>query len=432
MGGIFSFRDQRSLLLQLKNNLKFDSTRSKKLVQWNEISDCFWQGVICEEGLVAGLNLSNESITGGIENSSLFNLEYLKSLDLSYNKINSMIPSRIGDLTNLSHLNLSNAGFEGQIPGGMSNLTRLVALDLSIQANLVPSSLKLENPNLSMLIKNLKQLEELYLDGLNITVRGNEWCQALSSSVLNLRVLSLSHCNLSGPVDKSLLKLKSLSVIRLDSNKFSASVPEFFVSFSNLVSLRLSTCQLNGVFPKEIFKVPTLQSLDISNNPSLQGSLPEFSKNSALQRLVLGNTNFSGRYQHQSVIFKTCPVPSTHREGLHKLVYLDLSFSLSILLISGVVRELIRRLEAWILFEKACKFSLPLHIPTYIAKSSINCKPDSKVSNRDSSLSWQMGCVSLLPLHSVKAQNDSASTTSRSCRRSHRVHSAAPPDSNMK
>ncbi|KAF3457431.1 hypothetical protein FNV43_RR02089 [Rhamnella rubrinervis] len=53
----------------------------------------------------------------------------------------------------------------------------------------------------------------------------------------------------------------------------------------------------------------------------------------------------------------------------------------------GVVRELIRRLEAWILFEKAYKFSLPLHIPTYFAKSSINCKQDPKVPNRDSSLS---------------------------------------------
>ncbi|KAF3448069.1 hypothetical protein FNV43_RR08777 [Rhamnella rubrinervis] len=379
--------DQRSLLLQLKKNLKFNSARSKKLVQWNEASDCcLWQGVICEEGRVTGLNLSNESITGGIDNSSLFNLQYLKSLDLSYNNINSMIPSRIGDLTNLSRLNFSNAGFEGQIPGGISNLTRLVALDLSIQPNLVPSSLKLENPNLSMLVKNLKQLEELYLDGLNITVRRNEWCQALSSSVLNLRVLSLSNCNLSGPVDKSLLKLKSLSVIRLDSNNLSASVPEFFVNFSNLVSLRLSTCRLNGVFPKGIFKVPTLQSLDISNNPSLHGSLPEFAKNSDLQRLVLGNTNFSGAlptsignlqnlsslelancsfdeklpnsmtkltqlvhldlsmnkftgpipsfnmsssltYIDLSHNGLTGTVPSTHWEGLHKLVYLDLRYN---------------------------------------------------------------------------------------------------------
>ncbi|KAF3447726.1 hypothetical protein FNV43_RR08429 [Rhamnella rubrinervis] len=374
--------DQQSLLLQLKDNLKFDPARSKNLVKWNKTSDCcIWRGVICEEGRVTGLNLNNESITGGVENSSLFNLQYLKSLDLSYNNINSMIPSRIGDLTNLSHLNFSNAGFQGQIPGGISNLTRLVALDLSIQPKF---ELKLENPNLSMLVKNLKQLEELYLDGLNITVRGNEWCQALSSSVLNLRVLSLSDCNLSGPVDKSLLKLKSLSVIRLDSNNFSASVLEFFVNFSNLVSLNLSTCRLNGVFPKEIVKVPTLQSLDMSNNPSLQGSLQEFAKNSALQRLVLGNTNFSGalptsignlqnlsRLELASCYFDeklpnsmtkltqlvhvdlsmnnftgpipsfnmstnltyidlshnglTGTVPSTHWEGLHKLVYLDLS-----------------------------------------------------------------------------------------------------------
>ncbi|KAF3447725.1 hypothetical protein FNV43_RR08428 [Rhamnella rubrinervis] len=379
--------DQQSLLLQLKNNLKFHPTRSKNLVTWNKTFDCcIWQGVVCEEGRVTGLNLSNKSITGGVENSSLFNLQYLKSLDLSYNNFNSKIPPKIGNLANLSVLNFSKAGFEGQIPEEISNLTRLVALDLSIQPYFIPSSLKLENPNLSMLVKNLKQLEELYLDGLDITVRGNEWCQALSSSVLNLRVLSLSNCYLSSPVDKSLLKLKSLSVIRLDGNNFSTSLPEFFVNFSNLVSLSLSTCQLNGVFPKEIFKVPTLQSLDILNNPSLQGSLPEFSKNSDLQRLVLGNTNFSGalptsignlqnlsRLELSNCSFDgrlpnsmtkltqlvhfdlsmnnftgpipsfnmstnltyidlshnglTGTVPSTHWEGLHKLVYLDLRYN---------------------------------------------------------------------------------------------------------
>ncbi|PON94315.1 LRR domain containing protein [Trema orientale] len=287
---------QQSLLLQLKNDPAFNATESKKLKQWNQSSDCcLWDGVTCDDkGRVTGLSLSNESISGDIDNSSLFNLQHLESLDLSYNNFNSTIPARIGNLTALSYLNLSNAGFGGQIPKEISQLTRLVILDLSTLSFLQISSLKLEDPNLRMLAQNLSQLEELYLDSVNISAAGGEWCQALSSSVTKLQVLSLTNCFLSGPIDQSLENLRSLSVIRLDNNNLNASVPEFFSSFTNLTSLRLSSCGLEGVFPKKIFQVRTLKVIDISNNQLLKGSLPEFQRNNALQRVVLRQTNVSG------------------------------------------------------------------------------------------------------------------------------------------
>ena len=111
---------QQSLLLKLKDTLIFNASSSGILAMWNRSSDCCtWKGVTCEEGRVTGLILSNESITGGIDNpSSLFRLQYLKSLDLSSNNINSKIPSRIRKLQSLSFLNFSNAGFVGQIPKG--------------------------------------------------------------------------------------------------------------------------------------------------------------------------------------------------------------------------------------------------------------------------------------------------------------------------
>ncbi|KAF3447710.1 hypothetical protein FNV43_RR08413 [Rhamnella rubrinervis] len=246
------------LLLQLKDNLKFYPARSKNLVKWNKTSD----------SLVTG------------------------------------------NLANLSVLNFSNAGLEGQIREEISNLTRLVALDLSIQPLLIPPPLKLENPDLSMLVKNLKQLEELYLDGLNITERGNEWCQALSSSVPATVIV----------------------MIRLDANNFFAPVPEFFVSFSNLISLSLSTCQLNGVFSKEIFKVRACQllfdeklpnsmakliqlvHLDLSMN-MFAGPIPSFNMSTNLTYIDLSHNGLTGT------------VPSTHWVGLHKLVYLDLRYN---------------------------------------------------------------------------------------------------------
>ncbi|KAG6640234.1 hypothetical protein CIPAW_10G158600 [Carya illinoinensis] len=287
-----------------------------------------------------GLNLSSESISGGLDNSSsLFSLQYLQNLSLAYNKFNySQFPSGFDKLTNLRHLNLSNAGFAGQIPIELSSLRRLVILDLSTLYFPEIPPLKLENPNLEMLVQNFAELIELYLDGVNISEQGDEWCGALSSSLKNLTVLSLSNCNLLGPLNPSLLKLQSLSSIRLDNNNLSALVPEFFANFTNLTSLRLSSSGLFDIFPEKIFQVPTLEVLDLSNNARLGGSLPDFPQNGYLRTLVLSHTNFSGKLPHSignltmlsRMDFSSCnfsgSIPTT-MANLTQLLYLDMSFN---------------------------------------------------------------------------------------------------------
>ncbi|KDO39391.1 hypothetical protein CISIN_1g001624mg [Citrus sinensis] len=289
--------DQQSLLLQMKSSLVFNSSLSFRMVQWSQSTDCCtWCGVDCDEaGRVIGLDLSEESISGRIDNSSpLLSLKYLQSLNLAFNMFNATeIPSGLGNLTNLTHLNLSNAGFAGQIPIQVSAMTRLVTLDLSSSYSF-GGPLKLENPNLSGLLQNLAELRALYLDGVNISAPGIEWCQALSSLVPKLRVLSLSSCYLSGPIHPSLAKLQSLSVICLDQNDLSSPVPEFLADFFNLTSLNLSSSGLNGTFPETILQVHTLQTLDLSGNSLLRGSLPDFPKNSSLRTLMLSYANFSG------------------------------------------------------------------------------------------------------------------------------------------
>ncbi|KAA8517751.1 hypothetical protein F0562_015244 [Nyssa sinensis] len=331
--------DQRSLLLQLKNSLQFNSTFSTKLIHWDQSSDCCrWSGVTCDNAShVVGLDLNSESIYGGIDHSSgLFSFQFLQSLNLANNRFNStQIPSRFGNLTSLRYLNLSNSGFSGQIPIELSYMRRLVNLDLSSFYGLGFSSLKLENPNLKTLIANLTELTELRLDGVNISAKGNEWCKALSL-LPSLRVLSLSNCDLSGPLDSSLAELLSLSVIRLDRNNLSAPIPEFFANYSNLTSLSLSACGLTGTFPEEIFQVPTLKTLHLSDNRFLQGSLPELHQNGSLQTLALGKTNFSGALpvtidnvgNLSKLELANCnfsgPIPNS-MANLTQLVYLDLS-----------------------------------------------------------------------------------------------------------
>ncbi|KAM2045718.1 hypothetical protein ACFX1T_009881 [Malus domestica] len=331
--------DQQSLLLHLKDTLTFDPATSQKLVNWNNASDyCSWEGVSCKGGCVSNLDLSFESITGGLDNSSsLFGLKSIENLNLAYNYFNYIqIPLEFKQLTGLSNLNLSNAGFAGQVPIEISHLTRLVTLDLSTFYFPGTPSLNLERPNLNVFIRNFPELVELYLDGVRISAQGTEWCQAISSSLPKLRVLSLSSCNLSGPIDSSLLKLHLLSVIRLENNNLSTKVPEFFSQFTNLSSLLLKNSGLYGTFPENIFQVPTLQTIDLSGNEQLQGSLPEFPKNASLRSLILSWANFSGFLPNSIGNLKmlskidiwlcnfTGSIPRSI-EDLHQLVYFDLS-----------------------------------------------------------------------------------------------------------
>ncbi|PRQ54670.1 putative leucine-rich repeat-containing, plant-type, leucine-rich repeat domain, L [Rosa chinensis] len=281
-------------LLNFKKSLVFNSSSSSKLITWNSNTECCtWTGVTCStNGSVVGLDISSESISCNIDNSSsLFQLQHLQRLNLAYtNFCGSSIPSAIGKLTELRYRNLRGVYFSGKIPIEVAHLTRLVVLDLSYNSYLFFA----ENQNLSMLIQNLTELTELYLDHINLSAEGSHWSQTISSSLPKLSVLTLSYCDLSGPIHESFAKLDSLSMLILYGNNISGPVPKFFANFSSLISLRLSACNLYGAFPREIFQVPTLRFVDLSANSELRGSLPEFLKNGSLESLVLSGTKFSG------------------------------------------------------------------------------------------------------------------------------------------
>ncbi|XP_074282431.1 receptor-like protein 7 [Silene latifolia] len=293
--------DQRSLLLELKKGLQYNISESLKLATWNQNSDCCrWNGVQCNSstGHVIGLDLSGESISKNIDGfHSLFRLQSLQSLNLANNTYNGTeFPTGFGKLTGLTYLNLSEAGFSGQIPIEISRLVNLVTLDLSASSYLFElNPLKLENPSFGEIIRNMTNLKGLHLNGVEISASGAEWCKALSTSVPNLKFLSLSGCYLSGGIDPSLEKLHSLSEINIAQNYLADVVPDFMANFRNLTLLHLSNSQLNGIFPRKVLQLPTLRSLDLSDNGFLQGTLPEFPVGALLQELVLSFTNFSGK-----------------------------------------------------------------------------------------------------------------------------------------
>ncbi|XP_038991788.1 receptor-like protein 7 [Hibiscus syriacus] len=353
--------DQRSSLLQLQHDLYYapNFTFSSKFELWDvNTGCCSWEGVTCDAfGHVIVLDLSYKNLSGSFH--SIFGLRYLQHLNLAGNNFNTTLLSYGFDkLQHLTHLNLSSSCFHGQIPVEISFLSRLVSLDISNQDAcywryyqflhplyynvLLPyeleQPLKLENPDFKTLIKNLRNLTELYLNGVDISFQSSEWCETISLLLPNLQVLSLSNCGLKGPLCPSLSTLSFLSKLVLDWNPISYLPPNFLVNSSNMTSLSLVDCSLSGHFPTQILLLPKIQSIDISFNDQLMGQLPEFPSNNALRSLNLSSTNLRGKLPESignlkfltDLILHGChffgPIPLSIANLSH-LVNLDLEYN---------------------------------------------------------------------------------------------------------
>ncbi|XP_058182680.1 receptor-like protein 6 [Rhododendron vialii] len=352
--------DQRSALLQFKHVFTIDNAASSecddesypKTLSWdgNATDCCDWDGVTCDglTGHVVGLDLSCSQLNGTLHsNSSLFQLSHLQRLNLAHNDfINSSIPYAFGNLASLTHLNLSISAFSGSIPSELSLLPKLISLDLSSYR------LKLEPLHFEILVKNLTQLQELFLHGVSISSYLPDSLTNLSSLTAldlsltgllgnlpdsiaylkSLNYLNLAMCKLQGSIPKSLgnltqirelpstlSNLKQLTQLILYSNNFEGSISAFVEfpmlkqldlqdnNFSGgfplwvanskplvyLQELYLSHNSLSGVIPPWMFTLPSLESLDLSSN-RLTGQIPEFQHDLPLNSLDLSDNKLRG------------------------------------------------------------------------------------------------------------------------------------------
>ncbi|XP_030471481.1 receptor-like protein 6 [Syzygium oleosum] len=246
--------DEMSALLQFKERYEIDNVSDDllgrpKTLSWKNNRDCCsWDGIKCDKntGHVIALNLGSSFLHGSIDNNStLFQLARLEKLNLSDNHFNfSQIPSRVGDLSRLTHLDVSYSLFSGQVPSKIFELTRLVYLNLGCNQGEYncPLLLEMKAPGLRSLVQNLTSLEELFLSAVNM----------------------------------------------------SFEVPNTLANLSSLRRLHMDDCNLHGVFPSAIFHLSKLRFLVVGHNDALIGSLPNFNSSSPLRKLQLLFTNFSG------------------------------------------------------------------------------------------------------------------------------------------
>jgi hypothetical protein len=132
---------------------------------------CNWYGIICNNGHVFLLGLSNNGLSGPFP-PVLDGLTGLASLDLSGNQLSGSLPPGLGNLSALQSLNLSANQLSGSIPTTFGNLHALTALQLENNAltGTIPSQLVNTNvlgSNLNLSYNGLSATDPTLLTYLN-------------------------------------------------------------------------------------------------------------------------------------------------------------------------------------------------------------------------------------------------------------------------
>ncbi|KAF2948527.1 hypothetical protein DAI22_01g042500 [Oryza sativa Japonica Group] len=290
--------DQAAALLRLKRSFAVTSNSVTAFRSWRAGTDCCgWEGVGCAAGAganngraVTSLHLGDWGLESAGIDPALFELTSLEYLNLAYNNFGgSKIPSdgfepSIGNLTSLVSLDLSTYFMIVEIPDDAYETL------ISQTAN----SIWLIEPNFETFISKLTNLRDLHLGYVDMSNSGAQWCDALANSSPNLQVISLPFCSISGPICRSLSLLQSLAALNLQHNNLSGPIPDFLSNLSNLSVLRLNHNELEGWVSPAIFGQKNLVTIDLHHNLGISGILPNFSADSRLEELLVGQTNCSG------------------------------------------------------------------------------------------------------------------------------------------
>ncbi|XP_052486586.1 receptor-like protein 35 [Gossypium raimondii] len=272
---------------------------------------------------LTGLSLSSNTLSGVIEFSMFSNLPNLKYLDLSYNSLS--LTSNTTSTINLTRLFLSSCNLS-EFPQFLKGLKSLESLDLScnkIEGKIPQWMQEVGNGSLTYLNVSHNSLTEVehfpwkniaVLDLSSNLIRGNLPIPAstidvflisnnsfngeVSSVICNvtsLRILDLSHNNLSGTIPQCFGNLSnSLEFLNLKKNKFYGTIPPTFAKGCRLSNFNLNGNLLEGPLTPSILNCNGLEVLDLGNNkindtfPHWLGSLPY------LQVLVLKSNHMHG------------------------------------------------------------------------------------------------------------------------------------------
>jgi len=234
-----------------------------------------WHGVTTDaDGYVTVLTIYDNNLIGPMS-AAICRLERLHTLHLSFNKISSALPDKLGDCRALKNLWVKGNKITGKLPDSVAVLPELEYLDLHANEMSGPLPSAWNTPKLKIVRAEdnrisgelpgqlLRQplLEEFF-------IHNNELSGSIPTSLNpNLRAVLLGNNKLTGSIPAEFGKLKKLTDLRLNRNQLSGSIPDF-AGATSLQVLRLDHNRLTGSIPSGLAK--RLMVFDASHNPGLE------------------------------------------------------------------------------------------------------------------------------------------------------------------
>ena len=217
----------------------------------------------------------------GVIPTELGQLSDLRQLYLGGNQLTGPIPKELGQLSQLRRLSLGGNQLTGPIPMELGQLSQLELLHLG--GNQLTSEIPAE-------LGRLSQLKWLHLDDNQLTGPIPTELGQLS----DLRQLHLDDNQLTGTIPVELGRLSRLEWLYLDDNQLTGPIPMELGQLSELEQLYLGNNQLTGSIPKELGQLARMRELNLYNN-QLTGSIPtELGRLSRMWKLVLGGNQLTG------------------------------------------------------------------------------------------------------------------------------------------
>ena len=272
-----------------RNNFNFLSLATHECM-WNNQTDDSTDtslpihGVLCNDDSVAThINLPDNGLVGTIPWYELSHLN-ISSLHLSGNDLaGSLLGDEFSRMENLEVLILSNVGLGGSVPSSLVQLKELKLLSLS--GNGLVGSIEYD-------LDTMENLRILDLQDNSLT---GKLPQKLPASLIDV---ALARNQFTGflPMEWS-TSLPHLEALDISENSIEGGILNYLTtSFVNLTLLSLHGNQFSGTIPYGWNRLTRLEYLDISSN-TLGGRLPQFDggiQPSAAQVLVFEGNSLTG------------------------------------------------------------------------------------------------------------------------------------------
>ncbi|KAG5244653.1 leucine-rich repeat receptor protein [Salix suchowensis] len=229
-----------SKFIDLSHNLlsRVKPERLKRL-QYVKLSNNILGGQISpsifNSSLLRYLYLDGNKFTGHVLDFQPTNGIYLVVLDISDNQFSGILPTRMGNFSQLAAIDLSRNHFDGPLPRDLCKLDNLEYLDLS-ENNLSGSVPSCFNPS---------SITHVHLSK-------NQLSGPLTEAFYNsstLVTLDIADNNLRGPISNWIGNLSALSVLLLRDNQFAGDLPTRLCLLEQLTILDVSGNQLSGPLP---------------------------------------------------------------------------------------------------------------------------------------------------------------------------------------